>query len=172
MEVIFRIINFILLFGLLGFFCRKMIRNIFMVRKKRLEQDLSDADDGRKKAEELSSHLQKIKEDTEKKKRSIQSKTDKNAASILNRSKDRSKAEAYEIVRRAKEDEPYLRDQMLRRIELDVIEDIGRATADYLKEHPEFSEEKKAGVFRCSLSQNEEDTFCCIFSKKVLYNGP
>ena len=52
-EIVFRIINFVILFGALGFFCRNMIKNMFKGRKDSISNELAESEKAKDKAKSL-----------------------------------------------------------------------------------------------------------------------
>lgn len=52
-EIVYRIINFVILFGALGFACRKMIKNMFGGRREKISRELAEAEDAKERAKSL-----------------------------------------------------------------------------------------------------------------------
>ena len=53
MHILFKIINFVILFGGIGFLGRKMIKNMFGGRREKIGQSLVEADEARDQAKNL-----------------------------------------------------------------------------------------------------------------------
>ena len=57
-EIVYRIINFVILFGALGFACRKMIKNMFGGRREKISRELAEAEDAKERAKSLQGDME------------------------------------------------------------------------------------------------------------------
>ena len=71
MEVIAKIFNFVVLFGVLGYLCRNLLKNMFGGRREGIGRELETAEEAREKAKTLADDMEKARALNEERKAEI-----------------------------------------------------------------------------------------------------
>ena len=135
MEIVFKIINFIILFGALAFICVKtgLLKNIFGVRREKVVSELDKSEKMRDKAKTLNADIEKAKLLNEEKKTAImqgaEAQADINAKAIS----ESGKLEAEGLIANAEKSEAQLREEMQGRVSADAIKKVAEITGEVLR---------------------------------------
>ena len=145
MELLFKIINFLILFGALALICKKtnLLKNIFGGRRDRVLGELDEADKALEKAKAIKTDVEQAKKQGEEKKKAImldaEAAADKNAKEIA----EAGKHEAEGLILGAKAHEEQLREEMHSRVSADAVQKLADITGEVLRRGG-FESEKQA----------------------------
>ena len=135
MEIVFKVINFIILFGALAFICVKtgLLKNIFGKRRENVINELDEAEKMRDKAKTLNADIEKAKQLGEEKKAEIikgaEVQADINAKAIS----EEGRLEAEGLIANAEKSEDQLREEMQGRVSTDAMQKVAEITGEVLR---------------------------------------
>ena len=146
-EIIFAIINFVILFGALFLITRKMIAKTFRSRKEQIAQELTQAEQARQQAKDLRSDMEKATQDAAQREAELLADTRRQVAenheAVVIQSRD--------AVQRLQEDtaqaEAQLRDEMREQCGTAAVRQVAEKAAVKLKEE-QFAPARQAMVSR------------------------
>ena len=120
-EIVYRIINFVILFGALGFACRKMIKNMFGGRREKISRELAEAEDAKERAKSLQGDMESARLKNEERRAKLMEDA-RLQAEMTKRETERSgELEAQSLKDNALQSEPQLRKEMQSRVAADGI---------------------------------------------------
>ena len=132
MDVIFRIINFVVLFGALGFLARNIIKKMFQSRIDKVNSDLDEADAANKKAGSLAVFFSNFRKQTDYEKSDIWLEA-KARIQVDNKELEiAGQTEAENKIKRASEGEDGLRANMQKQVESEGIAKVAELTREVL----------------------------------------
>ena len=134
MDALFRIINFVVLFGVLGFLCRNMIKNMFRSRIDKINSSLDEADKENQKVSSLTKFFSQFRQQTDYEKQDMWLEA---KARVQVNEKEIEKAgdeEAENKIKRASLGEDGLRSNMLKDVENEGISKIAALTKEVLEQ--------------------------------------
>lgn len=141
-EIIYRIINFVILFGALGFLCRNMIKNMFRSRRDKISNELREAEEAKEKARSLENDIEDARKANEKLKAQLMEDAELQAKAHAEEAEKSGTDEAASIVDNAERSESQLRKEMQGRVAADALRKIAEQTAEHLKDGA-FEESKQ-----------------------------
>ena len=133
-EIVYRIINFVILFGALGFACRKMIKNMFGGRREKISRELAEAEDAKERAKSLQGDMESARLKNEERRAKLMEDA-RLQAEITKRETERSgELEAQSLKDNALQSEPQLRKEMQSRVAADAIRKVAQTASEVLKD--------------------------------------
>ena len=145
MEIVFKIINFLILFGALAFICVKknLLKNMFGGRRDRVISELDESEKARDQAKLIRADIEQTKKLGDEKKAAImqdaEAQADKNAKEIA----EAGKVEAEGLIANAQKRESQLRGEMHDRVSADAMQKLAGITGEVLRRGG-FESEKQA----------------------------
>lgn len=133
-EIIYRIINFVILFGTLGFFCRNMIKNMFRGRREKISRELSEAEEARQQAKSLTGDIENARIANDELKARLMEDARQQAKERAEDTERSAELEAVGILENAVKSEEQLRNEMHGRVAADAVKMIVEKTAEQLKD--------------------------------------
>ena len=133
-EIVYRIINFVILFGALGFACRKMIKNMFGGRREKISRELAEAEDAKERAKSLQGDMESARLKNEERRAKLMEDA-RLQAEMTKRETERSgELEAQSLKDNALQSEPQLRKEMQSRVAADAIRKVAQTASEVLKD--------------------------------------
>ena len=133
MDIVYKIINFVILFGTLLFLCRNMIKNMFQGRQEKLADEIKEAEQAREQAKSLGDDMEAARAENEERKAEIM----KGAAEqveINNRNiAAAGESEAKSLIENAAKSESQLREEMESRVSADAVRQVAAITGEVLR---------------------------------------
>ncbi len=133
MDIIYKIINFIILFGGLWYFARNIIKNMFGGRRKKLGDELSQAESARQKAESLNQDMERAKAENEQRKAELMQDAERQAEISGKAIAASGDEEAKSLVENAGKSEEQLMAQMRDRVSGEAVRRVAEITAEVLR---------------------------------------
>ncbi len=133
MDIIYKIINFIILFGGLWYFARNIIKNMFGGRRKKLGDELSQAESARQKAESLNQDMERAKAENEQRKAELMQDAERQAEISGKAIAASGDEEAKNLVENAGKSEEQLMTQMRDRVSGEAVRRVAEITAEVLR---------------------------------------
>lgn len=135
MELVFKIINFIILFGALAFICVKtgLLKNIFGKRRESVINELNEAEKMRDKAKSLNADIEKAKLLNEEKKAALMQGAEEQANTTAKAISEAGKIEAESLIANAEKSEAQLREEMQGRVSSDAMQRVAEITGEVLR---------------------------------------
>ncbi len=133
MDIIYKIINFIILFGGLWYFARNIIKNMFGGRRKKLGDELSQAESARQKAESLNQDMERAKAENEQRKAELMQDAERQAEISGKAIAASGDEEAKNLVENAGKSEEQLMAQMRDRVSGEAVRRVAEITAEVLR---------------------------------------
>ncbi len=143
MDIIYKIINFIILFGGLWYFARNIIKNMFGGRRKKLGDELSQAESARQKAESLNQDMERAKAENEQRKAELMQDAERQAEISGKAIAASGDEEAKNLVENAGKSEEQLMAQMCGRVSGEAVRRVAEITAEVLRSGS-FEDSKQA----------------------------
>ena len=143
MDIIYKIINFIILFGGLWYFARNIIKNMFGGRRKKLGDELSQAESARQKAESLNQDMERAKAENEQRKAELMRDAERQAGISGKAIAAAGEQEAKSLIENAEKSEGQLMAQMRDRVSSDAVRRVAEITAEVLR-NGSFEDSKQA----------------------------
>ena len=145
MDIIWKIVNFIILFGALYFICRKMnlFDKMFGSRRRGIGEEIENSEKAKAQAKALGEDIEKARAENEERKQQL-----------LNDAEDQAKAdgaaiaaageqEAKSLIENAEKSEGQLMAQMRDRVSSDAVRRVAEITAEVLR-NGSFEDSKQA----------------------------
>ncbi len=133
MDIIYKIINFIILFAGLWYFARNIIKNMFGGRRKKLGDELSEAESARQKAESLNQDMERAKAENEQRKAELMQDAERQAEISGEAIAASGEEEAKNLIANAGKSEEQLMAQMRDRVSSDAVRRVAEITAEVLR---------------------------------------
>ena len=133
MDIIYKIINFIILFGGLWYFARNIIKNMFGGRRKKLGDELSQAESARQKAESLNQDMERAKAENEQRKAELMQDAERQAEISGKAIAASGDEEAKNLIENAGKSEEQLMAQMRDRVSGEAVRRVAEITAEVLR---------------------------------------
>ena len=135
MEIIWKIVNFLILAGALVFIAKKMnlIDKMFVSRRRKVGDDIDEAEKARKQAESLGADIESEKQLNEERKAEIMKGAAEQAEINSKAIAAAGEAEAKTLVDNAAKSESQLREEMHSRVSADAMQKVAAITADVLR---------------------------------------
>ena len=133
MDIIYKIINFIILFGGLWYFARNIIKNMFGGRRKKLGDELSQAESARQKAESLNQDMERAKAENEQRKAELMQDAERQAEISGKAIAASGEEEAKNLIENAGKSEEQLMAQMRDRVSGEAVRRVAEITAEVLR---------------------------------------
>ena len=145
MDIIWKIINFIILFGALFFFCRKLnlFDKMFGSRRRGIDEQIKDSEKAQAKAKALGEDIEKAKEENEGRKQQLLSDAEARARADAEAIAAAGEEEARDLIANAQSSEQQLVEQMRSRVSSDAVRRVAEITADVLRSGS-FEDSKQA----------------------------
>jgi len=134
LELIFKLINFVILFGALWYFTHKMVKKSFDGRKQRIADQLAKAEESKNEASNLNDDIEKIRMEAADRQQKMLEEARRQAKENGELSGQRNILDAKEIVDSASRSEQHLREEMADRVTAQVIKDTVAITEEVLKQ--------------------------------------
>ena len=132
-EIVYRILNFVILFGALGFFCRNMIKNMFKSRKDKIGEEINESEKAKDKAKSLEKDIENARLLNEERKAEIMKGAAEQAEINSKAIAAAGEAEAKTLVDNAAKSESQLREEMHSRVSADAMQKVAAITAEVLR---------------------------------------
>ena len=135
MEIIWKIVNFLILAGALVFIAKKMnlIDKMFVSRRRKVGDDIDEAEKARKQAESLGADIESEKQLNEERKAEIMKGAAEQAEINSKAIAAAGEAEAKTLVDNAAKSESQLREEMHSRVSADAMQKVAAITAEVLR---------------------------------------
>lgn len=133
-ELIFRIFNFVILFGALGFLCRNIIKNMFRGRRDKISRELEEAEEAKENARALQGEIENARLANEELKEKLMEDARQQAEAHAKESLESGRLEAESIIDNAARSEEQLRKEMHGRVTADAFRKIAELTSENLKD--------------------------------------
>ena len=145
MDIIWKIINFIILFGALFFFCRKLnlVDKMFGSRRRGIDEQIKNSEKAQAKAKALGEDIEKAKEENEGRKQQLLSDAEARARADAEAIAAAGEEEARDLIANAQSSEQQLVEQMRSRVSSDAVRRVAEITADVLRSGS-FEDSKQA----------------------------
>ena len=145
MDMLFRIINFLILAAALVFVAKKMnlIDKMFVSRRRQVSKELDEADKAREQAKSLDADIEREKQLNEQRKAQIMQGAAEQAEINSNAIAAAGEAEAKTLVENASKSEEHLREEMQSRVSAETMQKVAAITAEVLRKG-DFSQSKQA----------------------------
>ncbi len=145
MDMLFRIINFLILAAALVFVAKKMnlIDKMFVSRRRQVSKELDEADKAREQAKSLDADIEREKQLNEQRKAQIMQGAAEQAEINSKAIAAAGEAEAKTLVENASKSEEHLREEMQSRISAETMQKVAAITAQVLRKG-DFSQSKQA----------------------------
>jgi len=132
-DLVFKIINFIILFGALGYLCRNMIKDMFAGRKNKLSEELENAEKAKNQAKSLNSDIEKARALNEERKEQIMQGAAEQAEINSKAISAAGEVEAKTLIANAEKSEAQLREEMQSRVSADKVRQVAAITGEVLR---------------------------------------
>ena len=145
MDMLFRIINFLILAAALLFVAKKMnlIDKMFVSRRRQVSKELDEADKAREQAKSLDADIEREKQLNEQRKAQIMQGAAEQAEINSKAIAAAGEAEAKTLVENASKSEEHLREEMQSRVSAETMQKVAAITAEVLRKG-DFSQSKQA----------------------------
>ena len=145
MDMLFRIINFLILAAALVFVAKKMnlIDKMFVSRRRQVSKELDEADKAREQAKSLDADIEREKQLNEQRKAQIMQGAAEQAEINSKAIAAAGEAEAKTLVENASKSEEHLREEMQSRVSAETMQKVAAITAQVLRKG-DFSQSKQA----------------------------
>ena len=145
MDMLFRIINFLILAAALVFVAKKMnlIDKMFVSRRRQVSKELDEADKARERAKSLDADIEREKQLNEQRKAQIMQGAAEQAEINSKAIAAAGEAEAKTLVENASKSEEHLREEMQSRVSAETMQKVAAITAQVLRKG-DFSQSKQA----------------------------
>ena len=145
MDMLFRIINFLILAAALVFVAKKMnlIDKMFVSRRRQVSKELDEADKAREQAKSLDADIEREKQLNEQRKAQIMQGAAEQAEINSKAIASAGEAEAKTLVENASKSEEHLREEMQSRVSAETMQKVAAITAEVLRKG-DFSQSKQA----------------------------
>jgi F-type H+-transporting ATPase subunit alpha len=144
-DMLFRIINFLILAAALVFVAKKMnlIDKMFVSRRRQVSKELDEADKAREQAKSLDADIEREKQLNEQRKAQIMQGAAEQAEINSKAIAAAGEAEAKTLVENASKSEEHLREEMQSRVSAETMQKVAAITAEVLRKG-DFSQSKQA----------------------------
>ena len=145
MDIIWKIVNFIILFGALYFVCRKMnlFDKMFGSRRRGIDEQIKESEKAQAKAKALGEDIEKAKAENEERKQQLLSDAEAQAKADAAAIAASGEEEARDVIANAQSSEQQLVEQMRSRVSSETVRRVAQITADVLKSGS-FEDSKQA----------------------------
>ena len=145
MDMLFRVINFLILAAALVFVAKKMnlIDKMFVSRRRQVSKELDEADKAREQAKSLDADIEREKQLNEQRKAQIIQGAAEQAEINSKAIAAAGEAEAKALVENASKSEDHLREEMQSRVSAETMQKVAAITAEVLRKG-DFSQSKQA----------------------------
>ena len=145
MDIIWKIVNFIILFGALYFVCRKMnlFDKMFGSRRRGIDEQIKESEKAQAKAKALGEDIEKAKAENEERKQQLLSDAEAQAKADAAAIAASGEEEARDVIANAQSSEQQLVEQMRSRVSSETVRRVAQITADVLK-NGSFEDSKQA----------------------------
>ncbi len=143
MDIVFKLINFVILFGALILIGRKMVVKMFSGHRQKVLDALSRSDQAKQKAMTLDSDLETARREKEAHQAELLDQARQQAAQNSAESGEESRRQAQELLSGVSSAEDQMRSEMRHRVSADTIRQVAALTGEALR-GGEFEQEKQA----------------------------
>ena len=143
MDIVFKLINFVILFGALILIGRKMVVKMFSGHRQKVLDALSRSDQAKQKAMTLDSDLEAARREKEAHQAELLDQARQQAAQNSAESGEESRRQAQELLSGVSSAEDQMRSEMRHRVSADTIRQVATLTGEALR-GGEFEQEKQA----------------------------
>ena len=133
MEVIAKIFNFVVLFGVLGYLCRNLLKNMFGGRREGIGKELETAEEAREKAKTLADDMEKARALNEERKAEILKGAEEQIEINNQAAAAAGESEAKSLIENAAKSESQLREEMESRVSADAMRQVAAITGEVLR---------------------------------------
>ena len=134
MDILFKILNFIILFGALWYLCRKMIKNMFKGRQDKVKNELEQAEEARRRARSLGEDIENARRENSERMAKIidgaQDQAKQSAAAI----ESSGRLEAETLIENASRAEDQLQSEMRSRVSAETVQKVAQITGAVLRQ--------------------------------------
>ena len=132
-DIIWKIVNFIILFGALGYLCRNLLKQMFKGRRDGIGEELKAAEEAREKAKTLDNDMEKARLENEERKAEILKGAEEQIEINKQAAEAAGKSEAESLISNASRSEGELRDEMHSRVSADAMRQVAAITGEVLR---------------------------------------
>lgn len=145
MDIVWKIVNFIILFGALYLICRKMnlFDKMFGSRRRGISEDIQSSENAVRQAQELGADIEKANELNEKRKEELMQGAAKQAEVSRAAIAASGEEEAKAIIQNAEKSEEQLMEEMRSRVSADAVRQVAAITGQVLR-NGSFESSKQA----------------------------
>ncbi len=133
MEIVFKIINFVILFGALGYLCRNLLKKMFKGRREDIGNELKAAETAREKARTLENDMETARAENEERKAEILRGADAQIEINNQAVAAAGESEAKSLIENAAKSENQLREEMEGRVSVDAMRQVAAITGEVLR---------------------------------------
>ncbi len=135
MEILWKIVNFIILFGALYFICRKMnlFDKMFGSRRRGIGEDIESSEKAKAQAKALGEDIDKARAENEERKQQLLNDAEARAKADGEAIAASGEEEAKSLIANAEKSEDQLMAQMRDRVSSDAVRRVAEITADVLR---------------------------------------
>ena len=135
MEILWKIVNFIILFGALYFICRKMnlFDKMFGSRRRGIGEDIESSEKAKAQAKALGEDIDKARAENEERKQQLLKDAEARAKADGEAIAASGEEEAKSLIANAEKSEDQLMAQMRDRVSSDAVRRVAEITADVLR---------------------------------------
>ena len=145
MDIIWKIVNFIILFGALYFICRKMnlFDKIFGSRRRGIGEEIENSEKAKAQAKALGEDIEKARAENEERKQQLLNDAEAQAKADGAAIAAAGEQEAKSLIENAEKSEGQLMAQMRDRVSSDAVRRVAEITAEVLR-NGSFEDSKQA----------------------------
>jgi len=132
-DIVYKIINFVILFGALFYLCKNMVVDMFRGRRNGIADELRKAEEAENTAKNLSADIEKMRGDNEQKKLDIAKGASEQVQQQCAAVAAAGELEAKSIIEGAAKSETQLREEMQSRVERDTLKQVAAVTGEVLR---------------------------------------
>ena len=145
MDIIWKIVNFIILFGALYFICRKMnlFDKMFGSRRRGIGEEIENSEKAKAQAKALGEDIEKARAENEERKQQLLNDAEAQAKADGAAIAAAGEQEAKSLIENAEKSEGQLMAQMRDRVSSDAVRRVAEITAEVLR-NGSFEDSKQA----------------------------
>ena len=132
-AVIAKIVNFVVLFGALGYLCRNLLKNMFAGRRQEIGDELKSAEAAKEKARALEKDIEKACAENEERKAEIMKGAEAQIEINNQTAAAAGETEAKSLIDNAAKSENQLREEMESRVSADAVRQVAAITGEVLR---------------------------------------
>ncbi|MBQ0037369.1 MAG: F0F1 ATP synthase subunit alpha [Clostridiales bacterium] len=146
-DILFAVINFVILFGALFLITRKMIVKMFRDRKDQIAQELEQTERAKQEAKNLTADVERAQQEAAQREQELISDTKRQVQENSEAAAQRGRDEAQVLLENAAKAETQMRETMRGQVSAEAIRQVAEQTGEVLKDS-KFADARQAMVGR------------------------